>query len=280
MSLNQQKLAAIDEMLQGSPEYGEILTLFRGIFSYIDQNRGAVGVVFTPDAANHSLRVQSGFPMVNRENMTVDREVADAFLAGLLTRIANESRDGLQELQCIATLFEERKLDLTLLLASCLQRDREKIAFAATESNIHAPLLEFALEIVLKAALEPLAATLAEDDFTGWQEPTCPVCGARAGMAELTGEEGRRYLCCSTCFFKWPFKRLQCPYCGNDESETLSYFTVDDGPTRVDVCRKCTRYLKTRDSRKGHAVLPLEIEDLVTLHLDLLAGREGFERGK
>jgi hypothetical protein len=30
----------------------------------------------------------------------------------------------------------------------------------------------------------------------------------------------------------------------------------------------------------GNADVPLEAEDLATLHLDLLAGKEGFERGK
>jgi formate dehydrogenase maturation protein FdhE len=32
--------------------------------------------------------------------------------------------------------------------------------------------------------------------------------------------------------------------------------------------------------RLGNADVPLEAEDLATLHLDLLAGKEGFERGK
>ena len=99
-------------------------------------------------------------------------------------------------------------------------------------------------------------------------------------MDELSGEEGRRFLSCSGCFFKWPYKRLKCPYCGNEDPESLSYFTAGDGPTRVGVCRKCSRYIKTRDSRKGNADVPLEVEDLATLHLDLLAAKEGFERGK
>lgn len=280
MSFNQRKLAAIDELVERSPEYGEILALFRGVYSYVDESSGTTGISFSPDAANHELRVQSGFPLVNPEVMTVDKTAATAFIAGLLAAIGRESREGLPELERISQCLAAGSLDLPLLLGACLQRDRDKLASAAIAANVEAALLEFVLEITLKAALEPLAITLAEEDFSGWQESTCPVCGARAGMAELTGDEGRRHLCCSTCFFKWPYKRLQCPYCGNNDSESLSYFTADEGPTRVDVCRKCTRYLKTRDSRKGHAALPLEVEDLVTIHLDLLAGREGFEKGK
>jgi len=54
----------------------------------------------------------------------------------------------------------------------------------------------------------------------------------------------------------------------------------DEGATRVDTCQACSRYIKTRDSRKGGVDVPLEVEDLLTIHLDLLASREGFERGK
>lgn len=53
-----------------------------------------------------------------------------------------------------------------------------------------------------------------------------------------------------------------------------------NGVTRVDTCKACSRYIKTRDSRKGAADIPLDLEDLLTMHLDLLAAREGFERGK
>lgn len=87
-------------------------------------------------------------------------------------------------------------------------------------------------------------------------------------------------LSCSACSFSWQFKRLACAYCGSDDPEKLSYFTAGDGATRVDTCKACSRYIKTRDSRKGNSDVPLEIEDLLTIHLDLLASREGFERGK
>jgi FdhE protein len=134
--------------------------------------------------------------------------------------------------------------------------------------------------VPLKAALEGVAEGLDPARFEGWKEGYCPVCGSRAGMDELSGEEGHRRLSCSACFFRWPWPRIRCPYCGNDDPETVSYFTAGEGPVRVGVCRKCSRYIKTRDARLGNASVPMEAEDLATLHLDLLAGREGFERGK
>jgi FdhE protein len=276
---NQAKIAFLEETGRAVPEYAEILALFREVFAYIDSKQGAVGLSFQADTEHQAERIRNGFPLFSPEVMTVNVPETTKFLSGLLLVLEKKSREG-EELKQIEAALVAGKLDLPLLLTACLRSDRSQLEEAAESCNLNAQLLEFVLETVLKASLEPLAATFSEKDFSGWQEGVCPVCGSRAGMGELVGEEGRRYLSCCTCFFKWPYKRLQCPSCGNDDSSTLSYFTADDGPVRVDTCRKCSRYLKTRDTRKGHADVPLEVEDLATIHLDLMAGREGFERGK
>lgn len=280
MSSNQSKITFLEEAGSVTPEYGEVFTLFKEIFRYIDTLQGETGISFTIETKHQAERVQGGFPLLTAEVMSIDIPKASSFMAGLLELLKQRSPDGTAELDQLATALQDGKLNLAALLGACLRRDRAALEEIAVSGDLKAPLLEFVLETMLKAALEPLAATLSTADFEGWQEGYCPVCGSRAGMGELAGEDGRRYLSCCTCFFKWPYKRLQCPYCKNDDPEHLSYFTVDEGPTRVDVCTRCSRFLKTRDSRKGHADVPLEVEDLATIHLDLVAGKEGFERGK
>jgi FdhE protein len=44
---------------------------------------------------------------------------------------------------------------------------------------------------------------------------------------------------------------------------------------RIDVCRDCNGYLKTYT---GEGEGELLLADWTTLHLDILAGREGFQR--
>lgn len=280
MTVNQRKRAFLKEVSGKLPEYGDIFALFREVFAYVDSRQSCCGVNFVPDASHDAERIRGGFPLLTSESLAVDVPVAEEYLLGLLDVLARHSRDGNEELDKLKAAVASGKLELRQLLGACLERERALIESAALACDVAAPLLEFVLETVLKGALEPFAASQPAESFSEWHEGYCPVCGSRAGMAELAGEEGKRYLCCGTCFFRWAFRRLQCPYCGNDDPQKLSYFTADDGPTRVDVCRKCSRYIKTRDSRLGHAEVPLEAEDLATIHLDLAAGREGFERGK
>lgn len=136
------------------------------------------------------------------------------------------------------------------------------------------------MEIPLRAALGQFSLALPADFADGYDAATCPVCGSRPGMATLLGEEGRRLLVCSSCSYSWQFRRLACPYCDCDDPDKLSYFSAGDGPVRVDICCNCSRFIKTLDSRRGWSDAPIEGVDLMTVHLDLLAAREGYERGK
>lgn len=204
---------------------------------------------------------------------------AAAFLKSVVDALLAAGKKGVEELAVLRAAVNDRKLELRPLLIGCLSRDRKTLDDAAAAIGLSTTLLEFAAEPVLKTALQEFSEGVAPSRIEGWQEGYCPICGSPAGMAELAGEEGKRKLSCSCCAFQWPYKRMKCPYCGNEEPDSLSYFTAGEGPTRVDVCRKCSRYLKTRDARQGHAGVSLDVEDLTTMHLDLMAAREGFERG-
>ena len=272
----------LERTVRERPEYREILSLFQDIFASIEGREGDTGIFFSLPVLHGAERVSGGLPLIAPEGLSVDRERLNGFMAGILDVMRKASRDptGREELDRIGRALRENSLDMAGLFAACLRRERKPVEEAAAAVSVRPPLLTFVLEIPLKTALEQTAEAADPGMFEGWKEGYCPVCGSRAGMDELVGEEGKRFLSCSACSFRWPFPRLRCPYCGNQDPETLSYFIAGDDPVRVGVCRKCSRYIKTRDSRKGNADVPMEAEDLATIHLDLLAGKEGFERGK
>ena len=99
-------------------------------------------------------------------------------------------------------------------------------------------------------------------------------------MGMLEKETGKRFLQCHLCRTEWTFKRLECPFCGSDEQAKQRFFQdEDDSVYRVDVCDECKRYLKTVDGRKSETANSLFVENLATIHLDLIAEQEGFHAG-
>jgi FdhE protein len=274
------KIKSLQDAALRSPEYVSIVPLFVELFRYLDSTVGQTGIVVDARQEFSAINLANGFPLIAPEHLTIDSSVCSEFLKGAIAVLSQVSNEGADDLTKIQDAINAGMLDLKTIFSSILERKRSAIDEAALAINVPAPLLEFIFEIPLKSALELFAEGIPADGSENWTEGFCPVCGSRAGMAELAGEEGKRYLCCSACTFRWPFKRLQCPYCENGEVEKLSYFVAGDGATRVDTCKACSRYIKTRDSRKGNADVPMDVEDLLTIHLDLLASKEGFERGK
>jgi FdhE protein len=96
-------------------------------------------------------------------------------------------------------------------------------------------------------------------------------------MAHLD-DQGKRFLHCEFCSCTWNYPRLKCPFCENNEAKTLGYFVSEEEEGfRVDFCKKCNSYIKTADMRIIESPLSLELENLLTLHLDMLAHEQGFK---
>ncbi len=71
-----------------------------------------------------------------------------------------------------------------------------------------------------------------------------------------------------------------CPYCGNQEQSTLSFYTDEEELYRLYVCEQCRGYLKAVDLRKTKPEVPLPLERLYTMDLDAQAKEYGYGPGQ
>ena len=266
----------LDELTRSRPKYVELFAFYRHLYDYFAAWEGTF-ITFTPDpAANDEER-----PLIAAAAMKIDNERASALLHGLIRLMRDHGAEGLDDLQAIEEALGAGRLDLAALFGACLERERAALQSQAEGAKVLAVLLEYVIQTALSFALHQaraagLAATAAQ-----WPHGHCPLCGGLPAMGEIAGEEGRRHLHCGTCGTAWVYPRIQCTFCGNTDPDTLGYFTAEgESGYRVDVCRACSCYLKTVDSRQAGAGLPMDIEDVSTLHLDLAAQGEGFTRGK
>ena len=109
-----------------------------------------------------------------------------------------------------------------------------------------------------------------------WQRGYCPVCGSLPSLLYLHGEGERRGYC-SWCGTEWTLHRLQCPHCDNRRHESLGYLYLDEQPdSRIQYCRICKIYFKLYDTREWLDPPFWPAIEWTSLHLDLLAQREGW----
>jgi FdhE protein len=145
-------------------------------------------------------------------------------------------------------------------------------------------------DFVARALLRPYAAALdalgippdrvaAVPRERGVLCPFCagqPVVSARRTPPESHG--AARSLVCALCGRETPFARIRCPACEEADPHKLPSFQGEDNAAaRIEACETCKRYVKSIDLTLDARPIP-EVDDLLTIALDLWAVEQGYER--
>ncbi|HMK21235.1 MAG TPA: formate dehydrogenase accessory protein FdhE [Terriglobales bacterium] len=138
-------------------------------------------------------------------------------------------------------------------------------------------------EFLARAFLQPYAEFVRQRVTPAAEKHTstlCPFCGRRPGVGVLRplGEGGLRSLVCSFCLYEWPFRRILCPGCGEEEHHKLPVFTAAALPhVRVEGCDSCKTYIKTVDLTRNGLAEPV-VDEIAAIPLDLWAQERGYAK--
>jgi len=222
-----------------------------------------------------------GRSFLNPEELDLDWKKISA-LYKRLVELVGKREDGRRQAEGLLKAIEENHNGTPVLMKAALSSNYEAIEASAKAFSIDSPVLALLLRLSLRPSLLIISqAVLEHFDSSLWNHGHCPVCGSAPRLADLSGEGGKRRLHCSLCETAWPYPRLRCPFCENDNRKELSYLRAEsEEGLRVDLCGRCNNYLKTMDLREitGPVILPLD--DVATWHLDIIAGQSLEDKGK
>lgn len=274
----QQALAlAADER----PAYGMLYPFLEALF--LLQSDVAASLVLSPpsmDLMTAHTRWDAGFPLLQRWEFPIDLNAAELVLKGLETCIPDENTLLKTAHGELTRAILERPVQREELWRSFLHHDWEPwVEWVATEQADLASLIFLA-----RSCLRPSVEKTARDLTTkfsipeNWLRGYCPICGSLPSLLLLEGE-GQRKSFCSWCGSQWPTLRFQCPQCDNRDHASLGYLYVEAEPHyHVQYCQACGTYFKQIDIREKLYPPYLPLEELTTLHLDLLAQRAGWKQ--
>ena len=270
-------LKTIEKYKNITPHYGELLDILEEILILREEYRRKMkNVIFPIDDGLMETKITGGLPLIDFSAGTFDLTEPRKYFTVLLKiaekRAPGETKEVLQMIQDGTFNFDKMISDSF----NSLQED-EEVSEDIDDDVID--LVDLFLEESLRPALEKVVEKYGKSIAkAGWAEGYCPICGKEPKIGEIREEEGRRFLFCTQCGFEWRFMRIKCPFCGNEEQQTLAYFSIEgEEKYRVDVCNECKRYIKTVDFRETEEEADLDVEDIATLHLDMLANEEGYD---
>lgn len=285
-------LRVIEDYKQASPHYVDLLNILSTILVLREQFLIDLQEdVFIIDEKYIKAKLEGGMPLVDM-SQNINLEFPEKYFRALLESLKEKFPEEMKFFnECIDEKFTYRELLVAYKMIKagkdddslspdldCVEEtdlsDEEDLAEAKAFDMV-SMLLRESLRPGFNRVITRYSSLLAEQT---WQEGFCPVCGSQPRIGEIKGEEGHRHLYCHQCGYEWIFPRIMCPFCGNNDQHSLFYFTVDGNENyRVDTCNKCRQYIKVVDLRNKEREANLEIEDIATIHLDIIANDEGYE---
>lgn len=274
-------LKTIEDYKSTHPHYTELLDIMADILilreEYLNNMKDSI---FTVEENLISQKMKGGLPLIdfsgNEFDLTRPREYFNALISIGKKRMPEVAQN-------IKDIVDNPEFDWEKNIRASFDRKifeaDAKDSQADNDAEDQIDLIDLFMEESLRPELEAVARKYSEIiEKSEWTEGYCPVCGKEPKIGEIREEEdGKRYLFCHQCGFKWYFNRIKCPFCGNDEQHSLAYFEVEgEERYRVDVCNKCRRYIKTIELPKSSEEPNMDVEDIATLHLDMIAFDEGY----
>jgi len=261
------------------PHYRDILDLYIQILE--EQVKIRPQLKITVPQVNKKLvtsRLDKGIPLLGIEGFAIDLEAAERLFHTLGAICKGSTPRMGDEIPRITEAAESGKLDLQGLLRK--HYDGDYLTHEAEQCGADKGILSFLVQASVRPCFEAQMEQLKDSlNLEEWLRGECPLCGSPPQIAQLRDEEGKRYLQCPLCGCQWRWERIACPYCSNKDFDSLHYlYSEDEEAYRVDLCDHCTGYIKTIDSRKLDYDPYLDLEDVVTLHLDIIAMEKGYRR--
>lgn len=268
----------IQQLKKKRPGYEEILSFYQKIREKQAEVQSSLNLPpLSLRKEWKDLLKKEGFPLVEKRDFPIDLEASLALFQSLCG-IGKEANPHMaQQVEKIEEALHKKKMDLKEFLGSSIEEGR--LETAVSELGIDKQVILFFAHESIKPSIEATVERLRpEIDAETWGKGCCPICGSNPHLNLLKGEEGKRFLLCAFCGYQWRIDRMTCPFCMNPKQGSLHYFYGEgEEAYRIDTCDQCHQYIKTIDTRRMDLIDPV-LEDLATLHLDLLATQKGYRR--
>jgi len=266
-------LTALEAETELRPKIGDTIDLYCALLKI---QEAANIPVRTPaiSADDARERLREGKPLLSLDEFEVDSRKLTELAMQIAFAIAEQRRDRVRELAQVHAWLHNRRDRMGPVAIAYLSGGHIPEVNGSVDSSLLTFVLHSALQPFLRAearALAPFVTTAT------WYRGYCPICGGEPDMAALEKSGGRRRLLCSRCDAEWTYRRLGCPFCGNDDPKELAFFSSDDNVYRLAVCERCRRYVKTIDLRETPTERPLAAERVLTAGMDVVAHDTGYQ---
>jgi formate dehydrogenase accessory protein FdhE len=249
---------ALRNLEREHPEWTPWLAVVEPVLAEL-RNRDWDGPV--PDGLNWT---EPGVPLLRRAMLSLDTDALASLFEVLLSQAGERMPIGPDK---TVAVFE-----------AALNHDDARLNSLAAEVNIDSERFHAIAALLSMPFLHACNRRWGIAAPENWTSGYCVICGAWPAFAEECGVDRVRYLRCGRCGAAWQALRLCCPYCGMTEHASLASLVVEQSKAAIEVCKRCTGYVKVFTVLRPAPPSDVLYEDLASVTLDLAASARGYRR--
>jgi len=234
-------------------------------------------------------RIRHGIPLLHEQPVWLDvHYAADLFSRLVDAFIERDDPDMTPRLNALVEVATSGLLDPQQLFSEAFVQHLDHVAELAVSAGVDGELLSAVASQAVAPLLRAYAARLKPvveqvDDGTlrgaAWTHGYCPICGSWPLIGELRGVELAQWWRCAGCANGWRGQRLVCPFCANNDYQSLGILTIEgEQRFRISVCERCKGFVKVANAFDPAPAELLALDDVASLHLDVAAIERGYER--
>ena len=273
---------AIEEMKKARPDFINMIDLYAGIMlNKAGANFEKVLHSNLIDKETLNDKLERGEPVHKISEFKIDIESSRKLFLEICRIVIGSGTEGDESIEGLRQAVEYGKFDISDLYKVFLEEDEEQFESISVAIGIDKEILAFIVFNSLKPSINLFAEWTAGqiEDIHKNDYDRCPICGSPPALS-LLGDNGKRFLECGFCSYIWQTKRIYCPYCGNEDHESLKYYSIENEDLyRVDVCERCEKFIKTIDTRNLSRTIYTPLENLCTHHLNIKFEQMGYKTG-
>jgi FdhE protein len=268
----------VQKIKKKRPAYGLMLDFYQKVRE--EQEKVKASLTIEPIRLKKewkNLLAKEGFSVLEKKDFPLDIEASFSLFKSLCQVGKRANAYMAEQVRRIEENIGKNRINPEKLFKEGV--DEEKVERIAKELGLDKNVFFFLIHNSIRPSIEATVEKLLNELNTeSWTKGYCPVCGSLPHLSLLKEEVGKRFLLCSYCGYQWQTDRILCPFCNNKDQESLHYFTAEGEEIyRISFCNKCHQYIKTIDLRTTGEIDPF-LEDLATLHLDVIASQKGYKR--
>ncbi len=268
---------AVDRISLEEPELREPLLFYSSILRVQDEL--AKRVTEEIDWQKNVIReraekvAEEGKPLIELTGIpTIKQELWEDLMREIINVVREHRQELSDDLDKVLSAIDKKAFDIKELAISSLKGKEDYARGVAAGLDVDLDLIKALALWTIQPVLKSLKEISSDKiDVKSWYRGYCPICGSYTRTGYMSGEGRKLTLKCEVCGMEWPFQRLKCPFCGNEDEKKLGFYSLEDNKFRLYVCEECGEYWKVVDEETAGKLIPRELYPIWTFKLDDLA---------